>query len=217
MSIAVVVKKGNRACIAADTQSNWGSLIQSERYSENASKIQLVRDSYVAVTGAGAHQLVLRHFFHHHADKVDLAGTDAIFSTWLTLHEHLTDDYHLNADAESNDPYEPSRLTALIANPTGIYIVASWRSVDSIKRFWAIGSGQEFALGAMYGIYDQTDDVEEIARVGVCAGIEFDDGCGGPIDLYSVDLQVPIHQNGNGDSISPHPNGTKISEPVFPS
>ena len=204
MSIAVVVKKGNRACIAADTQSNWGSLIQSERYSEDASKIQLVRDSYVAVTGAGAHQLVLRHFFQHHADKVDLSGTDAIFSTWLTLHEHLTDDYHLNADADSNDPYEPSRLTALVANPSGIYIVASWRSVDNIKRFWAIGSGQEFALGAMYAIYDQTDDVEEIARVGVCAGIEFDDGCGGPIDLYSVDLEVPSFQNGNGASPYPH-------------
>ena len=216
MSIAVVVKKGNQACIAADTQSNWGSLIQSERYSEDASKIQTLHDSYVAVTGAGAHQLVLRHFFRNHIDKIDLSGTDAIFETWLTLHEHLTDDYHLNADPESNDPYEPSRLTALIANPSGIYIVASWRSVDSIKRFWAIGSGQEFALGAMYALYDQTDDVEEIARVGVCAGIEFDDGCGGPIDLYSVDLQMPGHENGNGNGASPHRHARPVSQ-VLPS
>ncbi len=188
MSIAVVVTKGSHACIAADTQSNWGSLIQSHRYSDTASKIQMHSDSYVALTGAGAHQIVLRHFFLHHPDKVDLSGSDAIFSTWLGLHTHLMTDYHLNAEGESDDTYKPSRITALIANPTGVYIVASWRSVDKIKRFWAIGSGQEYALGAMYALYDQTDDVAAIARGGVQAAVEFDDACGSPIDLYTIAL-----------------------------
>lgn len=189
MSIALVVQKGSRVCIAADTQSNWGSLIQSNRYSENASKIQILNGSYVAVTGAGAHKMVLRHFFQKHSDKLDLSGADAIFSTWLNLHSHLIEDYHLNSGAGNDDTYEPSKLTALIANQTGIYIVASWRSVDRLKRFWAIGSGQEYALGAMHAVYDDCDDVRDIATAGLNAAIEFDDACGNPIDMYSVDLE----------------------------
>ncbi len=189
MSIALVVQKGSQVCIAADTQSNWGSLIQSNRYSENASKIQVLNGSYVAVTGAGAHKMVLRHFFQKHSDKLDLTSAESIFSSWLILHSHLTDDYHLNAGTGNDDTYEPSKITALIANQTGMYIVASWRSVDRLKRFWAIGSGQEYALGAMHAVYDDCHDVREIANVGLNAAIEFDDACGNPIDLYTVDLE----------------------------
>ncbi len=67
--------------------------------------------------------------------------------------------------------------------------VATTRSVDEIKRFWAIGSGQEYALGAMHAIYDDCDDVREIANAGLNAAIEFDDACGNPIDMYTVDLE----------------------------
>ncbi len=189
MSIALVVKKGSQACIAADTLSSWGSLLQSERYSENPSKIHRFKESYIANVGAGAHDVVLRHFFMHHTDKVDLSGVDAIFSTWLALHSHLTQDYHLNPGTDSDYAYETSRLTALVANSTGIYVVASMRSVDGIKRFWAIGSGQEYALGAMHAVYDDCHDVREIANAGLNAAIEFDDACGNPVDMFTVELE----------------------------
>lgn len=198
MSIALVVKKGNQACIAADTLSSWGSLLQSERYSENPSKIHRFKESYIANVGAAAHDMVLRNFFTHHADKINLSGSDAIFSTWLILHSHLTKDYHLNTGSDNDDTYEPSKLTALIANEAGIFIVASWRSVDSIKRFWAIGSGQEFALGAMHAIYDDCSDVKEIATAGLCAAIEFDNACGIPIDLYTIELKSQCEESGRG-------------------
>ncbi len=189
MSIAVVVKKGHQVCIAADTLTTWGGLLLSERYSENSSKIHIFKDSYIAYVGAGAHDMVLRHFLQHHSEKINLSGSDSIFSTWLTLHSHLTKDYHLNTETDNDIAYETSKLTALIANPTGIYLVATTRSVDEIKRFWAIGSGQEYALGAMHAVYDDCRDVREIANVGLNAAIEFDDACGDPIDMYTVDLE----------------------------
>ena len=65
----------------------------------------------------------------------------------------------------------------------------SWRDVDEYTRFWAIGSGQEYALGAMYAVYEQMDDAEEIAKIGVAAGCEFDDGSGLPCTLYSIQLR----------------------------
>lgn len=195
MSIALVVKKGNQACIAADTLTSWGPLLQSERYSESPSKIHRFKESYIANVGAGAHDMVLRHFFTHHSDKIDLSGADAIFSTWLILHSHLTEDYHLNPGTDSDHAYETSRLMALIANPTGIYVVASMRSVDGIKRFWAIGSGQEYALGAMHAVYDDFHDVKDIAKAGLYAAIEFDDGCGSPIDMYTIGLEKQREEN----------------------
>ena len=202
MSIAVVVKKGNRACIAADTQTTWGSLVQNERYLENPSKIIKFQDSYIVSVGAGAHDPVLRHFFQHHPDTIDLSGIEAIFSTWLTLHTHLTQDYHLNPRREDDDAYETSRISALIANPTGLYIVASMRSVDSLKRFWAIGSGQEYALGAMHALYEQCEGVEEIAQAGLAAAIEFDDACGYPTEMHTIPLATPLRQNRHAAGIT---------------
>ena len=183
MSIAVVVEKNGKSCIGADTQSNWGSLIQSEHYREKPSKIQKISEAYIALAGSGAHNMVWRHFFREHSEKIDLSSSESIFSTWLTLHNHLKDDYFLNPRAEKDDSYETSRMVALIANKSGIFVVGTTRSVDKLKRFWAIGSGQEYALGAMHAKYETTDDVQVIAEAGLQAAIEFDDGCGAPHEI----------------------------------
>jgi ATP-dependent protease HslVU (ClpYQ) peptidase subunit len=60
--------------------------------------------------------------------------------------------------------------------------------VEAFPRFWAIGSGADFALGAMFVMYQRSDDVEEIARAGVEAGAEFDDGSDVPVVVHRVEL-----------------------------
>ena len=55
----------------------------------------------------------------------------------------------------------------LIANAHGIYGVYSYREVFEFERFWAIGSGRSFALGAMYAGYDKLKTAREIAELGV--------------------------------------------------
>ena len=46
----------------------------------------------------------------------------------------------------------------LIANASGIFGVYSYREVFEFDRFWGIGSGRSFALGAMYAVYDKAED-----------------------------------------------------------
>ena len=96
--------------------------------------------------------------------------------------------YFLNPKDEDDDPYESSQMDLFIANRYGIFGVFSLREIDEYEKFWSIGSGSDYALGAMYAAYDQFEEAEEIARIGVEAGIEFDDGSDAPITAYNVDL-----------------------------
>ena len=65
----------------------------------------------------------------------------------------------------------------------------SYREVFDYDRFWAIGSGRNFALGAMYAIYDQAKSAADLARAGVKAGIEFDKSSSAPFELHTIKLQ----------------------------
>jgi len=67
--------------------------------------------------------------------------------------------------------------------------VFSLREVFEFDRFWGIGSGRNFALGAMHAGYDSTASAAEIATLGVNAGIEFDTSSGGPVVVHSLALR----------------------------
>ena len=41
----------------------------------------------------------------------------------------------------------------------------------------------------MYTVYDQLDDPEQIAKVGIMASCEFDNACGLPMSIYSLKLK----------------------------
>ena len=70
----------------------------------------------------------------------------------------------------------------------GIYGIYSLREVDEYTRFWAVGSGAEYALGAMYSVYDSLNSAEEIAQVGVRAGTTFDSSSALPMTSFSIQL-----------------------------
>jgi ATP-dependent HslUV protease, peptidase subunit HslV len=62
--------------------------------------------------------------------------------------------------------------------------------VQEYSRFYASGSGTEYALGAMFAIYDDEDKTaEDIAKIGVEAGAEFDDGTSLPMNCYTIKLR----------------------------
>ena len=105
------------------------------------------------------------------------------------------DEAFLNTKEDDDDAYESSQLTALVVNPSGIFGVYSMREVFEFDRFWAIGSGRDFALGAMYAIYDQAGKTkstskaaETIARLGVSACAEYDTGTALPMNIATVKL-----------------------------
>ena len=188
MSTIVVVRKGDCACIAADTLTSFGDVKQSSAYELSHDKIFEHAGSHVGLVGSAAHDAVVRSLLADAGGDYDFSSRMAIFESFRRIHPLLKERYYLNPKEDDDAPYESSRIDALIANRHGVFSVFSLREVFEYSKFWAIGAGSEFALGAMFGVYDRCDEAEEIARVGVAAAAEFDNASALPMTLYSVGL-----------------------------
>ena len=121
-------------------------------------------------------------------DRGYLLG-DAVFETFLKLHPKLKEQFFLNTKEEDSDPYESSQYTVVVANSSGIFGVYSYREVFEFERFWSIGSGRSFALGAMYAAWERVKSAREIAELGVRAGCEFDKNSAGPVKAHTLKLK----------------------------
>ena len=188
MTTIVLVRKGDSAVIAADSLTTFGTTRLAPAYDRSPEKIVAYRDSYVGVAGSAAHQLVLENLLQRNP-TLELHGKAAIFESFRKLHPVLKEDMFLNPKEEEDDPYESSQMTCMIANPSGIFAVYSMREVFEFDRFWAIGSGRDFALGAMWSLYGKSRSAASIAETGVLAGAEFDTGTSAPVLLHEVKLK----------------------------
>ena len=121
-------------------------------------------------------------------EDIKLGSRMEVYETFRRLHPVLKEQGYLNPKEDEDDPYESSQITALIVNSSGIYGVYSYREVFDYDRFWGIGSGRNFALGAMFAAYDRCKTAADVAKIGVMAGAEFDTATQGPIVLHTVKL-----------------------------
>jgi ATP-dependent protease HslVU (ClpYQ) peptidase subunit len=189
MTTVVVVRKGGQVAIAADSLVTFGDTRLAHGYEAN-DKLFRVGDSWIGMSGTTAHFAVLRRALNALApDELKLHSRDEVFDTFLKLHPKLKDTFFLNTKEEDADPYESSQLTALIANPSGIFGVYSYREVFEFDRFWGIGTGRAFALGSMFAAYDKARNARELAELGVRAGCEFDKNSGGPVRSHTIKLK----------------------------
>ena len=188
MTTVVVARKGGQVAIAADSLVTFGDTRLAHGYESNE-KLFKAGESWIGMSGTTAHFPVLRRALNSLAPEELLLGSrDQVFDTFLRLHPKLKDTFYLNTKEEDADPYESSQFTALIANTSGIYGVYSYREVFEFDRFWGIGTGRAFALGAMYTAYDRVKTARELAEIGVRAGCEFDKNSSGPVRVYTLKL-----------------------------
>lgn len=193
MSTIVVARKGNQVCIAADSLTTIGNVKLGAGYDKYYDKIQRCGDAYVGIVGSAAHSLVIEDIFKQENIEYDFKSRQGIFRTFLSLHTVLKDKYFLVPNAKTGsdeeDPYETSHIDAVIANEQGIFAVYSLRDANEFERFWAIGSGADFAIGAMHACYEQYDSAEEIAKAGIMAGTEFDNASALPMTCQVINLK----------------------------
>lgn len=188
MTTCVVVRKDDQIAIAADSLVTFGDTRLSHGYEANE-KIFEVNGSYVSLSGTTAHFPVMRKLLAEMGSECRLGSREEVFETFTRVHQILKDKYFLNVKEEEDDPYESSQITTLIANPHGIFGVYSYREVFSFDRFWAIGSGKCFALGAMYAGWERLSSAKEIAELGVQAGAEFDKSSALPCRVISFPMK----------------------------
>jgi ATP-dependent protease HslVU (ClpYQ) peptidase subunit len=192
MTTIAVVRKHGVAAIAADTLTKWGSAKESAHYVVNHSKLFPLSDGYIGITGNATFKHIVFDYFEGLEDTPRLDSVANIFKVWNRLHGDFKERYFLQPEEDKEEAVESTRLDVLIANPHGIFGVSGQRTVQEFSRFYAYGSGSDYALGALYSVYDRPElDAEAVARHAIAAAIEFDDGTGGPIESFTVNLLVP--------------------------
>ena len=130
---------------------------------------------------------MLESAFAHGLELPSIASERDLFEFSRVLHGKLKEEYFLNAQENADDPYESSQMMLFILNRNGMFGLDTLRSAERYRRFAAAGSGSSYALGAMYAAYEQGLAAEDIARLGVEAGAEFDQASLGPITLRRVE------------------------------
>jgi len=190
MSTIVVVRKGTTAAIAADTLTKWGTQKESATYIANHQKLVPVGKAVVAFCGPSGASHWLTDYFDSLKTPPQFESPQAIFSAWLKFHAAAKERYFLNPNEDSGDAVESTRFEALIASPHGIFGVGAHRLVQEYTRFYAYGSGMEYALGALFALYDNPEfTAEALAQRAIETAAEFNDGTGLPILLKTVELK----------------------------
>ncbi len=188
MSIIAAVQKNDELVIASDTAQSDDAMIISSDYYLNNYKILKANDSYIGIVGWSCTQDIMESILREHADELDLSDRASIFDSFRLIHKLLKEEYFIETDEDKDQPVESSQISTLIANPTGIYEVESYRTVTQYSRFWAIGSGKKLALGAIEALYDRLDTASEIATAAVEVTCRFDEGCRLPMDQHLIRL-----------------------------
>jgi ATP-dependent HslUV protease, peptidase subunit HslV len=210
MSTVVVVRKNGIAAIAADSLTTYGSTKLPQLYARDKDKILTFNNNYIGIVGSTAHNIVLRSIIRKHPELLCFNSKNEIFESYLQLHPMLKEKYFLNPmEKDESQDYESSHIDALIANDRGIFGMFSWREIYEYDRFWAIGSGREFALGAMHALYERVESAAEIAAAGVAAGGEFDDSSSMPMTIYTIALAEPVAAMAAEESEKPRKKGKK--------
>ena len=190
MTTIAVVRKSGYAAIAADTLTKWGTGKESAAYVANNTKIVRVGDTYIAGSGTSTFKLILRDYFAQRGVPARFDSSIELFKTWQAFHAALKERYFLVSVGDKDDTIESSKFDVLIANPHGIFGVGAHRTVQEYRKFYAIGTGTDLALGAMYAAYDRPGlSAEQVVRLAVEAAAEFDDATGLPVISHAVKLR----------------------------
>lgn len=190
MSIVCAAIKNGLISIACDSQSSYGSIKATANHMKNNNKIFRLNDSYIGIVGWNAVVNIMEYLFSTQGDLFKFNNRNQIFETLTKVHKIMKEDYYIETSDKEEQPAETNQLEAIIINSNGLYEIGRYREVNEFSTFWAIGSGQEFALGAMNAIYNLEFTSKEIAEAGVAAAAEFDDGCSLPLHSESLTLTI---------------------------
>ena len=189
MSVIVAIKKNNRIVMAGDTLTTFGDSEVMPQENARTPKIGRIGDSLIGGAGWAVYDDILNDYLATRPTP-DLTSGKKIFSFflefWKALHEQYT---FVNDQAtQAMSPFGDLDSTFLIANAGGIFTVASDLGVTPLNRYYAIGSGGEYAIGVLYTLYDRTDDISGLAKDAINASIAMNLQCGGAIDVLQLDL-----------------------------
>ena len=188
MTTLVAVKKGKKICLASDGLSIFGSRKeQAEKHVYAEAKFISLGPNIVGMSGHHSWNLILTDYFKN--KTVPLWKTPhQVFEIFNTIHIDLKTSYYLTPPSCDFLPFESSELQLLIINTCGIFEVEYSRMVRQYNKYSAIGTGEEYALGAIQAVYGMLSEAEEIAKIGIEAAAQFDRKTDLPLYTHCLEL-----------------------------
>lgn len=187
MSIAVAVRKDGTTALGADTQTNFGDM-KVPADNVRPIKFRQAGRAYVAVTGWDLYDNILSDYLD--GAKPALGTRAEIFRFFMKFWQELHKRYpFVNDQAHPDDrsPFGELDATFLVVSPNGIFHVSGNMSVIPFERYAAIGSGADFALGALHVLYGQDGlDARTLVRRACETAMAFNVYCGGEIDVQAL-------------------------------
>ena len=190
MSIVCAAIKDDEIAITADTQMSMGSLVTTAEDLKNCDKLLRVNDNVIGIVGWKAMSIMLETIISEKGGLFVMDDRKKIYKSLMNLHKEMKQNYFLETDEYDSQPVESLQLDALIINKNGIYAISSYREVNQYSRFWAIGSGYRYSLGAMEVLYGKATSAKELVEAGVYAAAKFDSGCSLPATSEVMTLSV---------------------------
>jgi ATP-dependent protease HslVU (ClpYQ) peptidase subunit len=187
MSIVVAVTKAGRTVMAADTQSNFGSRAVTPD-NQTTPKIRAVGCALLGRAGWGVWDNILADVLGRGEAPPSLGEAGEIFAFFNGLWKLLRERYpFVGGPSKSKDsPFADLGGSFLVASRSGIFYVSPNLGVTRFEQYFAIGSGADLGLGALYQLHDREGDAERIARAAVETAIALNVHCGGPVQALEV-------------------------------
>lgn len=184
MTILVAVKKNGKVFLGADRMMTSGTEYTTDLV--NGSKLIKLKHAYLATSGYTLLDNCIEHLYHsrHKMMENTFANRNEVFQFFLDFFTELKKNYTLVDTGK--ETYAMIYNVFLVVTPDNIYSVSQNLSVNEFQRFAAKGSGSDYALGCLYGIYDLIDDAHTLTRVALEAGCHFSIYCKEPLDIVEV-------------------------------
>lgn len=190
MGIILAVKKKDKVCIASDSMVISGAgRKNSFEHIAHPEKVIKWDDSYIGIAGHPSWLNIIRDYIAKRRKKALLQNPDQIFKELLQLHKTLKEEYCLNTGTDAESAFESSGLTSIIVNRKGIFKTYEYRSIQEFNQYTAIGSASQYALGALYTLYDRYSTAEDITKAALETAVTFDDSSSLPGFFYTIKLK----------------------------
>lgn len=182
MTTIIACKKGKKVCIGADSLITWADI---KKYQEQTGYSKLIpyKKGVFAFTGSAAFYQPFLLFLNKNKPNLHINTAQALFVFFNKFHNFLERDCGLQSAKESDFR---EITTFLYANSTSIWQIDSQRSIIEAKRFTAIGSGREFAMGVAESWYDENLDAYKIVQKSLNASCYLDLHSALPIEIISL-------------------------------
>ena len=195
MGTIVAVKKSGLAYIGTNCLCTRDPLVKPSLTSGHDC-IFHIGDSLVAIHSYLAFQqafetLVVRN---QRELTIDLSSRSAIHSFFVGVHGALKNQSFMHTQFQPQQDFEWSPMTAIVLNKHGLFKVDSARGVFELSKFWAMGTGENFSLGAMHTQYESDKDAKEIVKSGLLAAQEFSTADNGDIRIIPLPTTPEAHR-----------------------